>query len=238
MARLLVQFSDAELERLRWVVIDEEQAMVDLNWQSAGSEELASLAAQNPHPVVILVPQQCVYLTQVELPEKVSRQLLGAIEFQIEDRLAQDIESQHFAIADANQNPVAVAVLARSIMDRCMELARGCNLRLAQIVPEVFLCPWPGDGVNLLAGDDGILVRYGEFRGLKCHLSALPAMLDLIAREVDVDKLRYFESADQPAPAAVLQVQAMTHVSGQVQRHPALARFDRNDRSLVQRPGD
>jgi general secretion pathway protein L len=200
MARLLLQFSDAEFEHLRWVVIDEEQAMADLSWQSASSDELASLAAQNPHPVIILIPQQCVYLTQVELPERASRQILAAIEFQIEDRLAQDIESQHFAIADAGQNPVIVAVVSRSIMDRCLQLAASCNLRLAQIVPELFLCPWPGDGVNLMHGDDGILVRYGEFRGLKCQPSALPAMLDLIRREVEFDKVRYFETVDHSAP--------------------------------------
>ena len=95
MARLLIHFLDAEFEQLRWAVIDEEQAVVDLNWQSATTGELSALASQNPHPVIILIPQQYVYLTQVELPEKAGRQVLAAIEFQIEDQLAQDIESQH-----------------------------------------------------------------------------------------------------------------------------------------------
>ena len=200
MARLLIQFRDADLEQLRWAVFDEEQAMTDLSWQTATVEELAALAAQYPHPVVILIPQQCVYLAQVEIPEKASRQVLAAIEFQIEDQLAQDIDTQHFAIADAGQNPVAVAVVAKSIMRRCLELASSSNLRLMQVVPEVFLCPWPGDGISLIASDNGILVRYGEYRGLKCRASALPAMLDLIKREVEFDKLRYFESGDETMP--------------------------------------
>lgn len=200
MTRLLIQFRDADLEELRWTVIDEEQSMVDLSWQTAEVDELAALAAQNPHPVIILVPQQCVYLAQVELPEKASRQVLAAIEFQIEDQLAQDIESQHFAIADPGQNPVAVAVVAKSIMSRCLALADSCNLRLLQIVPELFICPWPGDGVSMIAGDDGILVRYGDYQGFKCHAPALPAMLELIIHEVEIGRPRYYESADQPVP--------------------------------------
>ena len=200
MARLLVQFRDESFERLRWVVIDEEQAMVELQWQVAEVDELASLAAQNPHPVIILVPQQCVYLAQVELPEKVSRQVLAAIEFQIEDQLAQDIDTQHFAMGDSSQNPVAVAVVSKAIMTRCLALASSCNLRLLHIVPEVFLCPWPGDGVNLIAGDDGLLVRYGEYRGFKCHVAALPAMLDMIRHEIEFDRLRFFETSEQTIP--------------------------------------
>ena len=200
MARLLIHFLDAEFEQLRWAVIDEEQAVVDLNWQSATTGELSALASQNPHPVIILIPQQYVYLTQVELPEKAGRQVLAAIEFQIEDQLAQDIESQHFAIADSGQNPVVVAVVAKSIMRDCIEIAASCNLRLTQIVPEVFLCPWPDVGVYLSPSDEGMLVRYGEYRGLKCSLAALPAMLDLISRDVEFDKVRFFESANHPVP--------------------------------------
>lgn len=201
MAQLLIQFTDAELESLRWVAIDEERARADLAWQAGNTDDLPAITAQNPHPVVLVIPQQCVYLTQVELPEKASRQILAAIEYQVEDQLAQDIDSQHFAVGDASENPVSLAVIEKAIMDRCIELARAHGLRLLQIIPEVFLCPWPGDGVNLIAGDDGLLVRYGAYRGLKCHPRALPAMLSLVRRDVEFDRVRYFETSGNEPPA-------------------------------------
>ena len=200
MARLLVQIGDIEFERVRWTIIDEAHAMAELSWQSASAEDLASLAVQNPHPVVLVIPQQWVYLTQVKLPEKAGRQVLAAIEYQIEDQLAQDIESQHFAVADVKDNPVSIAVVEKSIMDHCLELVRSCNLRLLQIVPEIFLCPWPGEGVSMIAGDDGILLRYGNYRGMKCQPAALPAMLEMIGRDVDFDRVRYYESSNETAP--------------------------------------
>ena len=120
MARLLIQFATAELADFRWARIDEENYTADIAWELAGEEELATIAAQNPHPLIMIIPQQCVYLTQVELPERAGRQLLSAIEYQIEDQLACDIEMQHFALGNTSDNPVSIAVVERAIMARCM----------------------------------------------------------------------------------------------------------------------
>jgi type II secretion system protein L len=195
--RLLIQFADDGLTDYRWALFDEAGGNAALEWQQAAEGELAALAAQHPYPLIVVIPQQCVYLTQVELPEKASRQLLGAIEYQIEDRLAQDVESQHFALGDTRQNPISVAVVSRKIMDRCMMLAQTHGLRLAQVIPELFLCPWGGQGVSLSEGYDGWLLRYGDYRGLKCHSAALPAMLELIGHEIDFDAIRCYGEAPQ-----------------------------------------
>ena len=192
MTKLLIRFLDEHLNQLSWSIFDDEQETTRLNWQGASTEKLTSVAAQNPYPVVILIPQQCVYLTQIEIPEKAGRQVLATIEFQIEDQLAQDIDSLHFAVADAGQNPVSVAVVAKSVMTRCLALASDCNLRLIQVVPEIFLCPWSGDGVALMASGDDILLRYGDYSGFKCQASVLPTMLELIKREVEFDQIRLF----------------------------------------------
>ncbi len=126
--------------------------------------------------------------------------MLGAIEYQVEDQLAQDIESQHFALGNTAENPVSIAVVSREIMGRCMALAQGHGLRLIQVIPELFLCPWPGEGVVLTEGHDGCLLRYGNYRGLKCHAQALPAMLELIKRDVDIEHIRYYANELQPTP--------------------------------------
>jgi len=150
--------------------------------------------------VIMILPQQCVYLTRVELPERAGRQLLSVIEYQVEDQLAQDIETQHFALGNSNANPISVAVVERSIMMRCIALAQGHGLRLLQILPELFLCPWPGSGMVLTEGHEGCLLRYGDYRGLKCNAQALPAMLELIKREVEFDSITFYAAGDEPTP--------------------------------------
>ena len=201
MLRLLIQFTDDELADFRWATFDETTDSGALNWQQAGADELSAVAVQNPDPVIIVIPQQCVYLTRVELPEKASRQLLSAIEYQVEDQLAQDIESQHFAIGDTSENPVAIAVVARSIMERCLALTRSHDLRLTKIIPELFLCPWLGEGVALCAGYDGYLLRYGKYRGLKCNPQALPAMLELVNHDVEFDTITFYAEEAETTPA-------------------------------------
>jgi general secretion pathway protein L len=199
--RLLIHFTDETLTDFRWALYDEAEGSAAFVWQFAGEDELAAVAAQNPHPVIVVIPQQCVYLTQVELPEKASRQLLGAIEYQVEDRLAQDVESQHFALGDTRENPISIAVVARDIMDRCVQLAQSRGLRLARILPEVFLCPWDGDGVALTEGHDGCLLRYGNYRGLKCNAQALPAMLQLVSRDIEVGRIRFYAGEGEESPS-------------------------------------
>jgi general secretion pathway protein L len=212
---LLIQFADDALTDFRWATFDETTDTAVLDWQQASADELSTVAAQNPHPVIIVIPQQCVYLTQVELPERAGRQVLSAIEYQVEDQLAQDIESQHFAIGDSSENPVAIAVVARSIMERCMTLTRSHDLRLTQIIPELFLCPWPGDGIALTEGYDGCLLRYGRYRGLKCSSQVLPAMLDLVKRDVEFDTIAFYGAEAEATPAIdeyTLQHQALNSI--------------------------
>jgi type II secretion system protein L len=81
-----------------------------------------------------------------------------------------------------------------------MDLAQRHGLRLIQVIPELFLCPWPGSGVALTEGYDGCLLRYGDYRGLKCHAQALPAMLELVKRDIDIDNIRFYASELEPAP--------------------------------------
>ena len=200
MARLLVQFTSDELADFRWASIDESAQNADIEWQQGSEEDLGSIASKHRYPTVIILPQQCVYLTSVELPEKGGRQLLSAIEYQVEDQLAQDIETQHFALGDTAQNPISIAVVDRSIMSRCIALAQGHGLRLVQVLPELFLCPWQGSGIVLMAGHDGWLLRYGDYRGLKCNAQALPAMLELIKREVDSNEIVFYANGDEATP--------------------------------------
>lgn len=200
MQRLLLQFVDETLTNFRWAIFDEDSGGAELAWQMAQEDELGAVASKNPYPVTIVIPQQSVYLTRVELPEKASRQVLAAIEYQIEDQLAQDIDSQHFAVGNTSENPVAIAVVSKQIMQRCLTLAQSQNLRLTQLIPELFLCPWTGEGVALTEGHDGCLLRYGDYRGLKCNAQALPAMLELVKRDTEVGTIRFYAGADEPTP--------------------------------------
>ena len=200
MARLLIHFLDAGLGDFRWASIDEDRQTANIDWQPAGADELDLVASQNPYPLTIFLPQQCVYLTSIELPLRAGRQILSAIDFQVEDQLAQDIELQHVAIGDSSKNPVAIAVVERELMQRCLDLAQSHALRLVHILPELFLCPWPGSGVVLARSHDGYLLRYGDYAGLKCHAAALAPMLRLVNQSVEIESITCYGGDGEEFP--------------------------------------
>ena len=143
MSRLIVRFHDSSLENLSWLVDQGDEVSLAENWQTASQQQLGELA-KNHSSVVLVIAQQDVYLTSYEVPDKASRQVLSSIEYQIEDQLAQDVEIQHFALGDQSKNPVAIAVVEKVVMTRCINLIQKNALVVTHIVPEMFLCPWFG----------------------------------------------------------------------------------------------
>jgi len=192
-SRLIVRFHDSSLENLSWLVDQGDEASLAANWQTASQQQLGELA-KNHSSVVLVIAQQDVYLTSYEVPDKASRQVLSSIEYQIEDQLAQDVEVQHFALGDQSKNPVAIAVVEKVVMTRCIKLIQKYALVVTHILPEMFLCPWLGKAgdVNLIESHEAIMLRYGDHQGIKCRPEMCETMLDLIAAEQDITLVNYY----------------------------------------------
>ena len=57
-----------------------------------------------------------------------------------------------------------------------------------------------GSGIALMRGHDGYLLRYGDFRGLKCSEPTLTAMLEMLGREIEFDTVTCYEAEGESAP--------------------------------------
>ena len=194
MPSLIVRFHDSTLENLSWFVSQPDNVGQAVDWQSGSEQDLAELATKHTAAVVLVIAQQDVYLSSYEIPDKASRQVLSSIEYQIEDQLAQDIDIQHFALGDQSHNPVAIAVVEKGIMQSCIKLIQKYGLAVSHIVPEVFLCPWSGKTgeVNLIESHEAVILRYGEFQGIKCHPHLCEEMLKLINAEQEIKVVNYY----------------------------------------------
>ncbi len=195
MSQLLIRFCDTALDDFSWALADESQAS-GLVWQSAGISQLGVLLSQHALPVIFILPQQATYFTEFEIPEKASRQVLASIEYQIEDQLAQDTELQHYAIGKQRHGKVPIVVVEQSIMQACQLLQEKFGIRVVQIIPELFLCPWYGnDGeVNIIENGDCLIIRYGLYRGLTCQRELLKPMLAMVNGEISTKTVNYYLS--------------------------------------------
>lgn len=193
MSTLLIRFDDASLNQFSWIIEGSGDSDEAVAWHRGSAQDLGALS-ENHASTVLIIPQQCVYLTQFDIPPNSARQVLSSIEYQIEDQLAQDVERQHVAIGNQSRNPIAIAVVEKAIMERCQELQQAHSLNVSMIIPEVFLCPWTSQAgeVSLIESDNGLVLRYGDYQGLKCRVEMLETVLKQITQEQEINNVVYY----------------------------------------------
>lgn len=128
--------------------------------------------------VVLLIPDTSVALTTVTIPSKNKKQLMQAIPFALEDTLAEDIETLHFAShqndTDKHSN---VAIISRQLLDSYLDLLRNQNITAHYILPQVLSLPIPENGWSMLQSDNFVSVRLDDLNGFHCQNSLLDLFL-------------------------------------------------------------
>lgn len=124
----------------------------------------AAAAAAGGQRVVALVPGADVTLAQPELPVRTQSRLLQLAPVALEESLAADIESLHFAVGRAGvDRRVPVAAVERSRFAGWLEALRSAGLDPAAVHPDSLAVPSnPAHVVLVLDGDRVYVRRPGE----------------------------------------------------------------------------
>jgi general secretion pathway protein L len=123
-----------------------------------GALESAAAAATGRR-VAVLVPAAEVACLEAELPARTGARAAQLVPFALEEQLANDIESQHFAIAPvAPSGRTAVAVVARTLLDQWLAQLASAGITPDLLCSEAALLPrLAGHTVALLDGDTLLL---------------------------------------------------------------------------------
>ncbi|HEX4872755.1 MAG TPA: type II secretion system protein GspL [Nevskiaceae bacterium] len=172
-----------------------------------GQASLESLLEQAVgRRLVLLASIADVRLAEIEVPARQPAKVLQAAPYLLEDHLAEEVDSQHFAIGSrdaASRYPVAV--VARSRMDAWLQPFRDRGLRPEALWVDALCLPWADDGTwQGLADGEQILVRHGRQSAFCCHREDLPAYLALIDAEQQRPPLALYVPGDAPADYTVL----------------------------------
>jgi general secretion pathway protein L len=128
--------------------------------KSSDSERIDWKPYQQPDELNTVLPRRCrvivpgtsVLITQVQTPAKArGEQRKKAIAYALEEQLAADIETLHFAGLDSLARPQAtgVAVAARDDMDRWLEAVRSLGFEPVSFIPDTALVTEPESGARL-----------------------------------------------------------------------------------------
>ncbi|MFT5503692.1 MAG: general secretion pathway protein L [Gammaproteobacteria bacterium] len=194
MKQLLLKFDPAKPDDLSCLILSDDTDLASQDWISSDLDNVKNLLSDKSAKVVVVIPQHLVSQVNFDVPEKMSRQILSSIAYQIEDRLACDVEDLHCVIANSESNPVTVFVIDRLVMDYYVDYLELNNLQVECIIPELLVCPWFDNiqDVTIMQTNDGYIVRHGHFDGFKASSTTLKLMLDNLLLKKEVEILNYF----------------------------------------------
>lgn len=175
---LLIRFAEQPADGVDWVRLGETGRPLG----AARRGELTDAAAEAAgRRVVVLVPAADVLLAQAAVPTANRQRARKAVPFALEEQLAEDVDTQHFALGSRSADGQwPVAVVARARMDDWLTRLHGVGILPDRIYPEALAVPLlPGTG-SLLLEADRILLRDAPCSAQSVTAQILPALLELL----------------------------------------------------------
>ncbi len=177
-------------EHVEWIVVDDDGTR--RSPPMAGS--LADVATQvQGRPVIALVPATETLTTAVNLPIRGGSRLLAALPYALEEQVAADVDSLHFAAGERRDSGARpVAAIARETLDEWLGVLDEAGIQPWKVVPENYgLARIPGTMSVLLDGD---LVLFNDGEDLEFALQGAKPSDALVAAG------RMTDRADTDAP--------------------------------------
>lgn len=147
------------------------------------SGSMSDAAAQAPgHRVCVLAPASDVLLTEAEVPAKSGARFAQIVPFALEEQVAQDIDSLHFAVGRrvGESTRVPVAVVSRALLDGWLAQLRDAGVEAECLYADSSLVPEnPGQAVLVLS-DDTLMLRAPGSQPVTLPLTALNEAMDLL----------------------------------------------------------
>lgn len=192
---LYIQLRDAPPDAAFAYALTGSQPGLGITAQHDTLDRILGLAAGRR--VVLFVPGLYVRLASVVVPARQPQKILQAAPYALEDQLAEDVETLHFAITPNPQRrkagePQPVAVVARARMDAWLAPFTARGVHPDAVVPETLALPLPeGAAWTAIAEGSHVIVRSGAFGGFACALDDLGSYLALVDPDAQVP-LRLF----------------------------------------------
>jgi general secretion pathway protein L len=132
--------------------------------------------------IIVIVPGADVRLASVTVPARQPAKVLAAAPYQLEDQLAEDVDTLHFALGTRQiDGSWPVAVVTRELIDIWMAPFRERGLAPEGLYPESLSLPWDADATrwSALIEAGQVIVRSGAYSGFCCAPEDLVSYLEL-----------------------------------------------------------
>lgn len=161
---------------LRWAVCDDRGNVIGPAHH--GTFEQAAKAAERRRVVMVIAGTELL-MDEVQVPATNFSKAIKAVPYMLEEQLAQDVESSHFAFGNKlDSGKIPVIVIAKRSLVWIQEMAASVNLNVQEIIPETVALPFSEDNWTLMTSNGHASVRLSSSRGFSCDTDMLPTLLD------------------------------------------------------------
>lgn len=181
-------------------------------------EQATERSLHSGRRIVVFYPASLVRLATAKVPAKQPSKVLQAVPYVLEEQVAEDVDSLHFAIGPRQPDgayPVAIA--SRDRLGRVLNLLRARGLQPELLVPETLALPVDPSGKqwSALVDGDQVIVRNGPWSSFVCASADLEGYLSF----ADPDKqhpLRLQIAGESPTDWSTLDhpLTLLPHPSG------------------------
>lgn len=155
---LVIRLGEDPNELTQWIAVDSTGARRSLPGTGALAEAANDIGDRN---VIVLVPSADVLTTSVDIPVKGAK-LQAALPYALEEFLAEDVETLHFAAgAKRASGSAPVSIVSRSKMDDWLELLATAGIAANSIVADCYgLARIPGT-ISIMVAENHVYINDG-----------------------------------------------------------------------------
>ena len=148
----VIRLGRTSAEAAEWIAVDDNGTRRS---QPASGSLLQAAAESAGRAVIVLVPATEVLTTSVDMPVRSGARLRAALPFALEENVADDVETLHFASGVRRESgQLPVAIVAHDKMKEWTGALAEAGIEAAKIIPETYgLARIPGTASVLIDGD-------------------------------------------------------------------------------------
>lgn len=180
-----------------WLQLDSQPTSGATDYAVGDIERLQEQAAEGQ--IAFIAPAEKIGLRVVAFDASERKLLRQTIPYSLEEDLAEDVDSLHFALGGIADQQVDVAVVKRELLEQWRDELAGQDLDIQQVYSELQLLPLEADAWTLLVRDGQWLLRYGISQGFAVDAENAGLTLQLLLDEQSVPpaRLLVFAEPDQ-----------------------------------------
>ena len=137
--RVIIHMPNLDVDAVRWATADDDGKVSGEIASGTLAEAAADVEGKRS---VLVLPGNDVLLSEARVPGGSVRAATQAVRYELEEQLADDVDSLHFALGPKSKDDVfPVAVVNSDTMDDLKAMCEEVGLRPTQIVPETLAIP-------------------------------------------------------------------------------------------------